>query len=128
MLLLRFGRSSSPSDRLPNNTQTSKHSNIQHMQTESNELEEQIIQERASLNHLRVLLSEMDFGHKIAVAQFACNLIGSTQLPQLINLKPFREKFDDQCLTAIKLMGSLPPDTLAEIAIEILEGPQDTNE
>lgn len=98
------------------------------MQTESNELEEQIIQERASLNHLRVLLSEMDFGHKIAVAQFACNLIGSTQLPQLINLKPFREKFDDQCLTAIKLMGSLPPDTLAEIAIEILEGPQDTNE
>ncbi|MEG4419412.1 hypothetical protein QUA70_12485 [Microcoleus sp. LAD1_D5] len=95
---------------------------------EGNELKAQIIEQRASLKHLRILLNEMDFGHKIAVAQFACNLIGSTQLPQLINLKPFREKFDGQLQAAITLMGSLPPDTLSEIAIEILEEPRDQNE
>lgn len=96
--------------------------------TEGNELADQIIQERASLKHLQVLLNGMDWNQKIAVAQIACNQIGAIEPTQLIKLHPFGETFDDQLQAAIILMGSLPPDTLAEIAIQILEEPRDRNE
>ena len=96
--------------------------------TENNDLADRIVQERALVSQLSVLIEEMDFGHKIAVAQFACNLIGSTQLPQLVSLRPFGAKFDNQCLTAIKLMGSLSADALADVAIKILEEPRDCSE
>lgn len=95
---------------------------------EGNELANQIIQQRASLKLLRVLLNGLSWSQKIAVAQIACNQIGSTEPTQLIKLKPFGETFDDQLQAAIKLMGLLPPETLAEIAIEILEEPRDHNE
>lgn len=88
----------------------------------------QIIQQRESLKNLRVLLNGLDFSHKIAIAQIVCNQIGSTEPTQLIKLKPFGEYFDDQLQGAILLMASLPPETLAEIAIEILEEPRDRNE
>ncbi|MEG4372993.1 hypothetical protein QUB29_26415 [Microcoleus sp. B4b_D2] len=94
----------------------------------NNDVADQIIQERASLKHLRVLLNGMSWIQKIAVAQIACNQIGSKEHIQLIKLHPFGEQFDDQLQAAIILMGSLPPDTLAEIAIEILEEPHDRNE
>ena len=90
---------------------------------------DKIIQQRASLKHLRVLLNGLSWSQKIAVAQIACNQIGSTEPAQLIKLKPFDgEYFDDQLQAAIVLMGSLPPETLSEIAIEILEEPRDRNE
>jgi hypothetical protein len=93
-----------------------------------NDVADQIIQERASLKHLRVLLNGLSWVQKIAVAQIACNQIGAAEPTQLIKLHAFGEAFDDQIQTAIILMGSLPPDTLAEIAIEILEEPRDRNE
>jgi hypothetical protein len=95
---------------------------------EYNELADLIIQEFASLGHLRVLINDMKFSHKIAVAQLACNLIGSTEPVQHVKLKPFGETFDYQIQAAIKLMDSLPLETLSEIAIEILEEPRDQNE
>lgn len=96
--------------------------------TEGNELADQVIQERASLKHLRILLGEMNWSQKIAVAQIACNQIGDATDPQLIKLNPMGEKFDSQLQAAIVLMGALPPETLSEIAIEILEEPRDQNE
>ncbi|MEG3838912.1 hypothetical protein [Microcoleus sp. herbarium14] len=96
--------------------------------TEHNELVDQIVQERASLKHLRVLLNGMTWPQKIAVAQIACNQIGSAESVQLVKLHPFGETFDDQLQAAIILMGSLPAEALAEIVIEILEEPLDRNE
>lgn len=95
---------------------------------DNNDVADQIIQERASLKHLRVLLNGLSWIQKIAVAQIACNQIGSAEPTQLIKLHPFGKTFDDQLQAAIILMGFLPPDTLAEIAIEILEEPRDRNE
>lgn len=95
---------------------------------EGNELADQIIQERASLKHLRVLLNGLSWIQKIAVAQIACNQIGSAEPVQLMKLKPVEETFDYQLRAAVQLMGSLPPKMLAEIAIEILEETKDRNE
>ncbi len=72
-------------------------------------------------NTLRDLLDRLSWKQKIAVAQIACNLIGSTEPIQLIKLQPFGEHFDDQLQKAITLMNSLEPETLSEIAIEILQ-------
>jgi hypothetical protein len=96
--------------------------------TEHNELADQIITERASLSQIRTLLNDLDFSHKIAIAQIACNQIGSAEPGQLIKLHPFGGNFDDQLKAAIVWMRSLPPETLTEIAIEILEEPRDRNE
>jgi hypothetical protein len=92
------------------------------------DIRDQIIEQRASLNQLRALLNDLDFSHKIAIAQIACNQIGSAEPGQLIKLKPSGERFDEQLQAAIVWMGSLPPETLAEIAIEILEEPRHENE
>ncbi|MEG4529866.1 hypothetical protein [Microcoleus sp. D2_18a_D3] len=97
------------------------------MQT-NNDVADQIIQERTSLKHLRVLLNGMSWIQKIAVAQIACNQIAAAEPVQIMNLRPVEEIFDYQMQAAVQLMGSLPPDTLAEIAIEILEEPRDRNE
>lgn len=91
--------------------------------TENNDLADRIVQERASLSHLRVLLKGLSWPQKIAVAQIACNQIGARESTQLIKLHPFGERFDDQLQAAIILMGSLSVDALAVIAIEILENP-----
>jgi hypothetical protein len=91
--------------------------------TKNNNLADQIVQERASLSHLRVLLKSLSWPQKIAVAQIACNQIGARESTQLIKLHPFGETFDDQLQAAIILMGSLSADALAVIAIEILENP-----
>lgn len=96
--------------------------------TENNELTDQIILERASLHHLRVLLGGMSWIQKIAVAQMACNQIGEAEPVQIMKLKPVQEIFDYQLQAAVVLMNPLPPETLAEIAIEILEEPRDRNE
>lgn len=66
----------------------------------------------------------MTWVQKIAVAQIACNQIGSRESVQLIKLHPFGETFDDQLQAAIILMGSLPTEAVTEIAMEILEEPR----
>lgn len=96
--------------------------------TDNNDVANQIVQEQKSLIHLRILLQGLSWPQKIAVAQIASNQIGARESTQLIKLHPFTDNFDDQVQTAIILMGSLQPETLAEIAIEILEEPRDRNE
>ena len=95
---------------------------------EGNDLADQIIQERSSFAKLRGLLNGMTYAQKIAVAQIACNQIAGNPSNQLIQLKPIGNRFDDQLQAAFVLLGSLPLETLAEIAIEILEEPRDRNE
>ncbi|MEG4290602.1 hypothetical protein Q5692_18975 [Microcoleus sp. C2C3] len=95
---------------------------------EGNELKQQIIEQRASLKLLRVLINELDWPHKIAVAQIACNQMAGNPSNQLIQLRPIGDRFDDQLQAAFVLLGSLPLETLAEITIEILEEPRDRNE
>ncbi|MEG4579342.1 hypothetical protein QUA71_06865 [Microcoleus sp. MON1_C5] len=92
---------------------------------DNNDVADQIVQEKASLKHLRVLLQGLDWPQQIAVAQIACNQIGARESTQLIKLHPFTGNFDDQLQAAIILMGSLTPGILAQIAIEILENPND---
>ncbi|MEG4441986.1 hypothetical protein QUB47_19095 [Microcoleus sp. AT9_B5] len=94
---------------------------------EGNELADKIIQERASYAQLRHLLNGMTYAQKIAVAQIACNQMAGNPSNQLIQLKPIGE-FDDQIKSAFVLLGSLPSETLAEIAIEILSEVPDRNE
>ena len=94
---------------------------------EGNELADQIIQQRASLAQLRGLLNGMDWTQKIAVAQIACNQISIAGPVRLVQLQPL-ETSDYELQAAATLMRLLPPDTLAEIAIEILEEPRDHNE
>lgn len=96
--------------------------------TEDNELADQIIQERVSLKHLRVLLNGTSWIQKIAIAQMALAQISNAQPVQIMKLAPIEEIFDYQLQAAVILMKSLPPDTLAEIAIEILKEPRDRNE
>ena len=93
--------------------------------TDNNDVADQIVQEQKSLIHLRILLQGLSWPQKIAVAQIACNQIGARESTQLIKLHPFADNFDDQVQAAIILMGSLQPETLAGIAIEILENPND---
>lgn len=92
---------------------------------EGNDVADKIVQEQTSLIHLRILLQGLSWPQKIAVAQIACNQIGSRKSVQLIKLHPFGKTFDDQLQAAIILMGPLPAETLAGIAIEILENPND---
>jgi len=92
--------------------------------TDNNDVADQIVQEQKSLIHLRILLQGMTYAQKIAVAQIACNQMAGNPSNQLIQLKPIGE-FDDQLKASFTLLGSLQPETLAGIAIEILENPND---
>lgn len=95
---------------------------------EGNDVADKIVQERTSLIRLRILLQRLNWYQKIAVAQIACNQIGSRESVQLTTLHPFGATFDDQLQAASILMAALPAETLAGIAIEILEEPRDQNE
>ena len=93
-----------------------------------NDIADQIMQERAAFAQIRGVLNGMDWIQKIAVAQIACNQISATEPVRLVKLESF-EKTPDYKLRAVAgLMRLLPPETLAEIAIEILEEPKDHNE
>lgn len=90
-----------------------------------NELaQDQIIQQRASFAQIRALLGGMSYAQKIAVAQIACNQMAGNPSNQLIQLKPIGE-FDDQLKASFTLLGSLPLEMLAGVAIEILEESRD---
>lgn len=95
---------------------------------EHNEFADKVISERASLKLLRVLIGDMDWTQKIAVAQIACNRIGAAEPVQIVEIKPVGRQFSYQLQAAVQLMSELQPDILAEIAIQILEDPHDTNE
>ena len=95
---------------------------------EGNELADKIIEERASLALLRVIVRDMTYSQKVAVAQIACNQMAGSPSNQLIQLKPIGGEFDDQIKSAFVLLGSLPLETLAQVAIEILENVTDRNE
>ena len=95
---------------------------------EGHEIADQIIQYRASVARLRSLLNNMTYAQKIAVAQIACNQMAGNPSNQLIQLKPIGERFDDQIQDVFVLLGSLSLETLAQVAIEILEKFTDPNE
>lgn len=96
--------------------------------TEGNELADQIIQERATFAQIRGVLDGMDWAQKIAVAQIACNQLSAAEPVRLVKLEPFEKVADYELRAVATLMRLLPPETLAEIAIEILEEPRDRNE
>jgi phosphotransferase system IIB component len=95
---------------------------------EGNELADQIIQERSCFAQLRVIVNDMTHSQKMAVAQIACNQMAGSPSNQLIQLKPIGGEFDDQIKAAFVLLGALPLEKLAQVAIEILEKFTDPNE
>ena len=88
---------------------------------EGRELADQIMDERSSFSQLRTLVNGMTYAQKIAVAQIACNQMAGSPSNQLIQLKPIGGEFDDQLKLAFVWLGSLSLETLAQLAIEILE-------
>jgi hypothetical protein len=88
---------------------------------EGRELPDQIIQDPSSFAQLRIRVNGMTYAQKIAVAQIACNQMAGSPSNQLIQLKPIGGEFDDQLKLAFVWLGSLSLETLAQLAIEILE-------
>lgn len=82
-------------------------------------------QEQTALIGLRILIQRLTWSEKIVVAQIACNQIGSRQPVQLLELHPFGATFGNHLEVASILMAALRTETLAGIAIEILENPND---
>jgi hypothetical protein len=95
---------------------------------EGNKIADQVIQEGTSLALLRVLVSDMTHSQKVAVAQIACNQMAGSPPNQLIQLKPIGGEFDDQIKSTFVLLGSLPLETLVQVAIEILQTLTECNE
>ncbi|MEG4815614.1 hypothetical protein [Microcoleus sp. K5-D4] len=94
---------------------------------EGNELAEKIIEQRASLSQLRALLKEITWFRKLAVVVIACHQAITEGPVEYVKLQPLGE-FEYELKAATTWIRSLPPDTLIEIAIEILSEFQDTNE
>ncbi|MEG4427086.1 MULTISPECIES: hypothetical protein [unclassified Microcoleus] len=92
-----------------------------------NELADEIIQERASFAQLRGLLKEMSWFRKLAVVQMACNQISAAGPVQHVKLQPLGT-FEYELQLAATVIRLLPPDTLIEIAIEILSEVQGRND
>ena len=93
---------------------------------EGNKVADKIEQEQTALIGLRMLIERLTWPEKIAVAQIACNQIGSRQPVQLVKLHPFGgANFGNHLEVASILMAALRTKTLAGIAIEILENPND---
>jgi hypothetical protein len=88
---------------------------------EGNELANENIQEDSSFAKLKSLIKGMTYAQKIGVAQIACNQMAGSPPNQIIHLKPIDGKFDDQLKLAFILLGRLPLETVAQVAIEILE-------
>ena len=82
-------------------------------------------QEQTALIGLRMLIQRLSWPEKIAVAQIACNQISSRQPVQLLELHPFGANFGNHLEVASILMAALRTKTLAGIAIEILENPNE---
>ena len=82
-------------------------------------------QEQTALIGLRMLIQRLTWPEKIAVAQIACNQISSRQPIQLLELHPFGATFGSHLEVASILMAALRTKTLAGIAIEILENPNE---
>jgi hypothetical protein len=95
---------------------------------EGNDLANKIIQEDSSFAKLKSLVNGMTYAQKIGVAQIACNQMAGSPPNQIIQLKPIGGKFDDQLKLAFVLLGSLPLETVAQVAIEILEPLTNRNE
>ncbi|WP_293341095.1 hypothetical protein [Microcoleus sp. CAWBG58] len=87
-----------------------------------NSIKSRIIRQRASLSHLRHLLSHVNWSQKIAICQLACNQID--QRERLVQVLPVGGEFDTKIKAAIALMAELTPDILSEIVIEIMESYQ----
>ena len=92
---------------------------------EGNKVADKIEQEQTALIGLRMLIERLTWPEKIAVAQIACNQISSRQPVQLLELRPFGATFDNQLAVASTLMATIRTKTLAGVAIEILENPND---
>lgn len=86
---------------------------------------DKIEQEQTALIGLRMLIQRLSWPEKIAVAQIACDQISSRQPLQLIKLHPFGANFGNLLEAASILMATLRTKTLAGIAIEILENPNE---
>lgn len=82
-------------------------------------------QEQTALIGLRMLIQRLNWPEKIAVAQIACDQISSRQPVQLIKLHPFGANFGNHLEVASILMATIGTKTLAGVAIEILENPND---
>ena len=82
-------------------------------------------QEQTALIGLRMLIQRLNWPEKIAVAQIACDQISSRQPVQLIKLHPIGATFGNHLEVASILMAALRTKTLAGIAIEILENPNE---
>lgn len=95
--------------------------------TEGNELADQLIQRRSTVGQIRELINGMDWNQKIAAVQIACNQISAAGTVRLVKLD-LSKTSDYQLKAVAALVRLLPPETLAEIAIEILEGRHDRNE
>ncbi|MEG4915770.1 hypothetical protein [Microcoleus sp. B7-D4] len=108
----------------PTQTRQEMHTNW----TPRNDVADQIIQERAALAQVRRTLDEMDWIQKIAVAQIACNQLSAAEPVRLVKLEPFEKTSDYELRAVAALLRLLPPETLVEIVIEILEEPRDRNE
>ena len=94
---------------------------------EGNDLVNEITQEHPSFAKLKNLVNGMTYAQKIGVAQIACNQMAGSPPNQIIQLKPIGGEFDDQIRSAFVLLGSLPLETVAKVAIEILEPLTDRN-
>jgi hypothetical protein len=88
---------------------------------EGNDLANKIIQEDSSFAKLKSLIKGLTYAQKIGVAQIACNQMAGSPPNQIIHLKPIGGEFDDQLKSAFILLGKLPLETVAQVAIEILE-------
>jgi hypothetical protein len=95
---------------------------------EGNELADKIIEKRSSVALLRVIVRDMTYSQKVAVAQIACHQMAGNPSNQLIQLKPIGGDLDDQIKSVFVLLGSLELETLVQVAIEILETLIDRNE
>jgi hypothetical protein len=80
-----------------------------------------IIQERTAYAKLNNLLDAMNWHQKMAVGQLAYNMIDSTE-NRILNVEPVNLHFDDMVKEITKLLRILPPETLAEIACDIVQG------
>jgi hypothetical protein len=122
LLLVLVRSSSNAGDRfLPPQRQKLRTSIDPTFDVEGRELADQIIQDPSSFAQLRIRVNGMTYAQKIAVAQIACNQMAGSPSNQLIQLKPIGGEFDDQLKLAFVWLGSLSLETLAQLAIEILE-------
>lgn len=86
--------------------------------TEGNELADQIIQERASLKNLRLLLNELDWDSKFLAIVVAISLRKKKQVAILTKFQPIEDARDTRFVKAAHLLAALKLETFFDGVIE----------